>query len=583
MALKMNTRTQGISVKDLSFAYPGGGKVLDGVSFDIAPGSRVLLAGSTGSGKSTLLRCLKPELTPSGELSGNIQIAGQSVQELNAQVSAGRIGFVMQDPRQQIVMDTVKAELAFGLENLGTPPEMIQRRVAEIANYFGINSWVERGTSELSGGETQLVNLASVIAMQPRALLLDEPTAMLDPIAAREFMELVERVNDELGITVILVEHKQEDLLNTMNQVLYLEEGHLAFDGRTREFAQWLHGSGNSNRRALPVATQLYLKQPEQSHTVSEEIPLDVREGRWWLWQHKDEALELLGISDQTTAMTQQKKQSSSQAESSAQPTTPHSTVRPSSALALEARHIWYRYSKTGSYILKDLSLGVERGSILGIVGANASGKSTLLSLLFGTFKPQHGKVLQASDLQFGLLPQDPTTLFIRDTLTEDLMDHAQDFRYAETEVQHMLDTMGLLDKKERHPFDLSGGEQQKLAMAKLLLTNPDVLLLDEPTKGLDSLALSELYGILTREAASGKTIIMVSHDLEFVAATADECLMLFDGEPVGRASASEFFAGNMFYTTALQRITQGILENCPPVLGWRPNSLQPKSGGSPQ
>lgn len=542
MALKVNPSTPaGIEVSQLSFAYPGGQNVLEDISFSVAPGTRVLLAGATGSGKSTLLSCLKPELAPVGTFAGQVFIDGLDTRDFNAQQSAGRIGFVMQDPQQQIVMDIVKAELAFGLENLGTPQDLMQRRVAEIANYFGINAWVERSTSELSGGEAQMVNLASVIAMQPRTLLLDEPTAMLDPIAAREFMELVERVNDELGITVIVIEHKQEDLLHSINQVLYLDGGRLAFDGRSEEFAAWLHDTEHFNYRALPVATRLFFSQSSAEDRVEQtEIPLDVREGRWWLWQRKQELVI---------------------------PEAPLSAVESAPAI-LEARHVWYRYGKENRYVLKDLSLDVKQGRILGIVGGNASGKSTLLAVLSGIYKPHYGKVLRSTACRFSLLPQDQSALFLRDSVLEDLMDHARDFDYGEAEVENLLVRMGLADKRERHPLDLSGGEQQKLAMAKLLLIDSDVLLLDEPTKGLDSLALIDLRRILKEESARGKTIVMVSHDLEFVAATSDECVMIFDGAEVGRAATREFFIGNMFYTTALQRITQGILADSPPVLG---------------
>jgi len=531
----------GVKVSGLSFTYPGGTEVLKDLSFSVLAGSRVLLAGATGSGKSTLLRCLKPELTPHGRLVGELAVDGLAIGDFNPQLSAGRIGFVMQDPHQQIVMDTVKAELAFGLENLGTPPESIQRRIAEIANYFGIHSWVDRSTSDLSGGEKQLVNLAAIIAMQPRTLLLDEPTVGLDPIAAREFLELVQRVNDELGITVILVEHHQEDVLSHMNQVLYLEEGKLAFDGSPRSFALWLHESDRAQVRGLPVASRLYFNSLDQTTEVRDitEIPLGVREGRWWLWQHAASAPEIPKLS----------------------------TPSPCQSVVVEVKHVWFRYGKEDPYVLKDLSLKIESGSLLGIVGANASGKSTLLSLLFGAYKPQHGKIRQAHGARLALLPQDPTTLFIHDSLQDELMAHSRNFDYGEVEVQAMLERMGLSNKARRHPFDLSGGEQQKLALAKLLLTKPSILLLDEPTKGLDSLALDDLGKILRSFVDEGKTALIVSHDLEFVAATADECLMLFDGTSVGRGPVKEFFTGNMFYTTALQRITQGILDDCPPVL----------------
>jgi len=597
----------GVRVAGLCFAYPGGAEVLKDLSFEVSAASRVLLAGATGSGKSTLLRCLKPELTPQGTRSGEVLVDGLSVAEFDTQLSAGRIGFVMQDPHQQIVMDTVKAELAFGLENLGTPPQMIQRRIAEIANYFGIHAWADRSTSDLSGGEKQLLNLAAVIAMQPRTLLLDEPTVGLDPIASREFLELVQRVNEELGITIILVEHQQEDVLSRVNQVLYLHEGELVFDGGPREFALWLHDSEYPGKGALPVASRFYLSQTRAAAVAAADVPLDVREGRQWLGKMTcgdvppDVALPATGVlvgqgvgspvtllseaytfqnleasakprgfirsaNSHARAPDPEAAHASDKSVTGEPPPCPTSTPVAGNATSdgtskrviLEVRNVWYRYSKEGAYILKDASLEVNRGAILGIVGANASGKSTVLSLLFGSLKPQHGKIKRAADARLALLPQDPTALFIRDSVQEELMEHARDFDYDEARVAAMLARMGLADKVGRHPFDLSGGEQQKLALAKLLLTGPGVLLLDEPTKGLDALALQELGELLRELTAKGKTVVLVSHDLEFVAATADECLMLFDGASVGRGPVEDFFTGNMFYTTALQRITQG-------------------------
>ncbi|MCL2808045.1 MAG: ATP-binding cassette domain-containing protein [Coriobacteriia bacterium] len=540
----MTKGTFGIRVESLGFAYPDCAPVLEGISFDLAAGSRVLLAGATGSGKSTLLRCLKPELTPEGSLHGKILLDGRSVRELDYQDSAGLIGFVMQDPRQQIVMDTVKAELAFGLENVGAAPEVIERRVAEIAHYFGINAWVNRPTSELSGGEAQLVNLAAILAMKPCVLLLDEPTSMLDPIAARDFLDLLIRVNDELGITILMVEHRYEELLGAMNRILYLSKGSLAFEGEPREFAQWLHREHPAHGMALPVATRLYLESTDCFET--HDIPLDVKEGRWWLWQ--------------------QTKQAGKAAEEQAAHPAPQQLNQPAEPAAwlMQARRVWFRHSKDGAYLLRDVSLEVVRGSIVGIVGANASGKSTLLSLLSGALKPQHGRLSCAKGARTALLPQDPTILFLYDTVLEVVMEHAQSFAYTEEEALNMLSRFGILDFRKRHPLDLSGGEQQKLALSKLLLAQPEVLLLDEPTSRLDCPAQLELRSILRQEAAANKAIVMVSHDLEFVAVVADEGLMLFDGELIGRAPIDEFFADNLFYTTPLRRLVQGIVDDCP-------------------
>lgn len=591
---QVQERKGGLQVSELSFTYPNASAAtLDSLSFSISAGSRVLLAGTTGSGKSTLLRCLKKELTPAGELRGRItihddlltgrtsskqehspkaQASGMDLRYLDAGQSAGSIGFVMQDPRQQIVMDTVEAELAFGLENLGTPQELMQRRVAEIAHYFGINSWLHRNTSELSGGEMQLVNLASIIAMQPKMILMDEPTAALDPIAAREFIQLALRLNDELGITLVIVEHNLEDLLSAMNQVLYLEQGHVTFDGETRSFAAWMHETKNPNETSLPTAARFYLAQARNEALKACCIPLEVKEGRSWLWHDANKDTLCFGkgeSSDESSDESSHKKSSPSKTNTAPDAKSPHPQKQQSLAAhtVLEAKRVWFRYQRNKSYVLKDLSLKVVGGTIIGLVGANASGKSTLLSLLSGAEKPQHGKINVTAGVRLALLPQDPSALFLKDTVFEDLMEQSKYFGVHDEAVKDLLLKMGLENKETRHPYDLSRGEQQKLALAKVLLGLPDVLILDEPTAGLDAAALETLAELLKELRNSGKTIVMASHNLEFVAAIADECLMLFDGAVIGRAPTQEFFSGNLFYTTALRRITQGILEESPVVL----------------
>ncbi|MDR2672402.1 MAG: ATP-binding cassette domain-containing protein [Coriobacteriales bacterium] len=567
-----------VTVTGLSFAYPGGNAVttteqgekpgvksggtpqvkpqeesggtpraesalaLTDISFGVTAGQRVLLCGMTGSGKSTLLRCLKPELRPSGAFSGSVALEGESVDELDPQQSASAIGFVLQDPHQQIVMDNVRAELAFGLENLSVAPEAIHRRIAEIANFFGINTWLDKSTDALSAGQKQVVNLAAVIAMQPKLLLLDEPTAQLDPIASKDFTALLQRVNEELGITVIIIEHQIEEVLSASDLVLFLQEGRLALCGSPQEFISYLARTTSPFVTALPYATRLALENTQHSnHTEDDVWPLDVKEGRQWLRRHSAAS----GLDEPPSQKTVGPAQ-----------TTRLTDLREP---VLSAQRIWYRYDRDEPYVLRELSLDVAAGQILGIVGGNGSGKSTLLNLLAGVSTPQHGRIRSAAGLKRAALPQDSTTLFLRDTLLDDVMSFAPRFGFTRAEALALLERLELSCYVDTHPFDLSGGEQQKAALAKLVLTGANLLLLDEPTKGIDTFAQRDLAAILDEQRQSGCAIVLVSHDLEFVSRCAERCVMLFDGTLIGADSTANFFASTMFYTTAAQRLTRGI------------------------
>jgi energy-coupling factor transport system ATP-binding protein len=536
-----------ITLQNVSFAYPAAQptmarRVLDTVSFTVPLGSRTLLCGPTGSGKSTLLRLIKPELRPVGELVGQMLLADRLLDELDTVASAQAFGFVMQDPHQQIVMDNVRSELAFGLENLALDSDAIHRRIGEIANFFGITAWLDAQTSSLSGGQKQVVNLAAVIAMQPKILLLDEPTSQLDPIASKEFMALLSRANEELGITIIIIEHQLEEVLFDCNQVLFLDGGQLKFDGPPRDFAKYLAACAHDFLAALPCATRIALEYekdcaPGLLPPPLPLLPLDIKEGRWWLYQRPD-VLEAL-------------------TKASAEPQVEPLADRAQTVLS--ARRLWFRYARDGAYVLRELSVDVFAGEILGIVGGNGSGKSTLLNLLAGINTPQHGKIKRADQLKLASLPQDPTALFLRDTLTEELLDYAPRFSFGQAEVDALLARFDLERYRGVHPFDLSGGEQQKAALAKLLLTGAQCLLLDEPTKGIDYFAKQDLAQILKDLRAEGRAIVIVSHDLEFVAQCADRCVMVFDGNLIGESTTERFFADNMFYTTALQRLTRGL------------------------
>ncbi|MBO4559997.1 MAG: ATP-binding cassette domain-containing protein [Lachnospiraceae bacterium] len=528
-----------LRVEDLKFAYRirPDKQALDGVSFALNKGDLLCVCGATGGGKSTLLKMLKKELTPSGEKSGRVMICGKSPDEMSERESAATVGFVMQRPEQQIVTDKVWHELAFGLENLAVPQKEIRRRVSEIAGYFGIESWFEMNTDELSGGQKQLLNLAAVMVMQPEILVLDEPTAQLDPIAASNFIATVVKLNRELALTVVIVEHRLEDIIPVSDKLLVLEDGKVRAFGPTRECVGQLIGDERL-LKSMPAAVRVFAatkgdinrseigekdsaecagtaKKPyiEKSGTV---LPLDVCEGRSYIEDHFGNEI---------------RSETASVAEAS------------DGEYALEFKEVYLRYSKDGSDVLRGMDLKVRKGEIFCILGGNGAGKSTAVSAAAGLVKPYSGQIkvfgkklkeYHGQELYrncVAMLPQDVQTVFTEDNY------------------------------EGRHPYDLSGGEQQLAALKIVLETDPRLLILDEPTKGIDVYAAEQRGKKLRELADKGVTVVIVTHDVEFAARLADRCALLFNGEITSCDSAKEFFADNYFYTTAANRMTRGFYD----------------------
>ena len=561
-----------LEVQDYSFSYGKTGvRVLDGVTFSLERGSFAALCGVSGSGKSTLLRAFKPELAVAGEASGTIRVLGDDPYALDPIESATRVGFVMQDPENQLVTDTVWHELAFGLENIGMDVDTMHRRVAETAHFFGIGGWFDRRTTDLSGGQKQLLNLAAIVVMQPAVLVLDEPTSQLDPIAAKDFFDVLERVNAELGITIIIIEHRLEDVLPMVDRVLFLEKGgRLIYNGDPDGFVRMFVEAGDGFDVALPAATRmgLQLMRAERfgnaatgaarAETASSSIerersggassgasqlpvhyPITVREGREFLADAVERAA----------------------GEIKARPL--ERTVPPDDPV-LSAKDLWFRYNKDMPFVLRGVDFDVHAGRIAAIVGGNGSGKSTLLSALSGVRKPERGRIANPRKLHVALMAQNPKMLFVRDRLIDDLLEWQDLGKYGRSDVDAMLERFDLVGMENRHPYDLSGGETQKAALAKILLLNPDVLLLDEPVKGIDAMAKQQIGRILTDLACNeGKAILFTAHDLEFVSEIAHTCSMMFGCEISCTQDAHGFFVGNLFYSTATARIARGILDGC--------------------
>jgi len=511
------------NIKKLSFSYPESDfRAISDLDLSIAAGEWVTICGSSGCGKTTLLSLLKPSVAPGGDKTGEILFNGREISSLSLREQAAKIGFVMQNPDNQIVTDKVWHELAFGLESLGFESDVIRLRCAEMAAFFGIGDWFYADTASLSGGQKQLLNLASVMVMQPEILLLDEPTSQLDPIAASEFLQAVHKLNRELGTTIILTEHRLEEALPLSDRLLVMENGRIFAQGSPHDVIHALRKANHGIFRAMPT--------PVRVHAAVENAlpcPLTVRQGRQWLENYAaDHAV-------------------SEKAE-------PRAVNRPvSENAALEIRNGWYRYSKDGADVLRGVNLKVYPGTITALVGGNGAGKSTTLALAAGLSKPQQGKVVKNG--KTALLPQNPQALFLRETLHRDLSETAAD----EAALSKVSELCNLSDLLDRHPFDLSGGELQRAALAKVLLTNPDILLLDEPTKGVDAEFKAAFIKILSELSKSGTSILMVSHDVEFCAECADVCAMMFDGEIVSCDEPCSFFDENSFYTTAANRMSR--------------------------
>ncbi|MEK3762303.1 ABC transporter ATP-binding protein [Paenibacillus sp. FSL P4-0338] len=554
-----------LKAQQLSFRYPEENRdTLHELSFVIEEGEFVVLCGPSGSGKTTLLRHLKRELAPVGSTSGTLTYKGKPLSGLPAAVAAGEIGMVFQNPDAQIVMDTVWHELAFSMENLGLPPAVMRTRLAEICGLFGLEPLLYRPVHELSGGQKQLMNLASVLLLQPKVLLLDEPTSQLDPVAAREFIMALQRLNEEMAVTVIISEHRLEEVLPLADRVLMLEDGKLLADAAPRLFARQT-GSGalTSAGRYLSAASRLHLSlSPEADSTAPENIPLTVREGRRWihsLLARTDAAagLELvnnLNSPDVPAPLTS--RVISAQGASS--------SPIPAASSLLTCREVTFRYEKEGREVLRKLSLTLKQGELLAVMGGNGAGKSTLLHVLNGLMKPQRGKIELAKGKTTGLLAQNPLLYFSYDTVAEELQ-HMGSYaglspEAAASRIEALLEVFQLREVLQSHPHDLSGGQQQQTALAMMLLMKPDILLLDEPTKGLDPAAKDRLAALLQQLRGQGISILIVTHDVEFAAKHATRCALLFDGGITAEGTPAEFFSSNYFYTTAVNRMVRDWL-----------------------
>ena len=616
-----------VNIADLEFSYPNVSRPsVNGISLSLEKGSFTCICGPSGCGKTTLLRNLKPSITPHGMRRGQIDILGKSVESFEGKPGdeAQTIGYVLQNPENQIVTDKVWHELAFGLENLGLPTETIRLRIAEIASFFGIQSWFDKDVSELSGGQKQLLNLAAVMVMQPEILILDEPTSQLDPIAAVDFLDAVKKINNDIGTTVIITEHRLDNVVSMSDRLIVMDSGKILVNDEPynavvrlaeinhpmflampnpaqayRSALGFLKGEKSlicdanhlehmeklespiddvsflncANRAESPIGDAQIMntanpkvfsaddvpivapinneKSPidDVSRIQKHRMPLNVREGRQWL------DCVMNGIPVRHARMEKEKAYDTSK-------------------IKLSTTDLWFRYEKNGRDIIKGLTLKVYDGEILAIIGGNGTGKTTLLSVLAGMRRAYRGKY-KINGNRTALLPQNPQSLFVCDTVKEELLEAFEGTSIQKSEqnikIQEIAEFLEINTLMDKHPYDISGGEQQRVALGKVLLLDPDLLLMDEPTKGLDNLLKMKFGELLKRLASNGRTLIFVSHDIEFCSRFANRCIMFFDGGISGEGTPRKLFSGNNFYTTAANRMARsyfvdGIL---PEDIGW--------------
>ena len=590
-----------IEFNNFSFAYMNSDgtesevKSLDSINLEIDYGDFVLLCGPSGCGKTTLLTNLKKELMPAGRRSGEIKFNGKRIIDMDEISSACDIGYLFQNPDSQIVTDTVIQEIAFPLENIGLPTEEIRNRISEIVAFFGINDILHKNVNELSGGQKQLVNLCSLLVLRPQVLLLDEPMSQLDPIASYEFLSIVRRLNEEFSITVIMSEHKADSIFPFIDKAVFLKEGKIEFVDNAHNICSEVIDD-EIFENYLPAVTKIYnslsVRYPS---LIKLNTPLSIREGRRCLNTIHD---DLIKISDSdansdnldSVSLHHINKKYHSQEKSGI---LDRISLGGNKNALINMNGIYFAYEK-GKLILKNVDFELEKGDFVSLIGGNGVGKSTFLQLLVGILKPIKGKVKYKKGIKLAYVHQNPMIHFSKDNVKEEFLEsilesnllnnsdvsfnkesyekllkmsneefiesdvlNGLEFDSIEFKFKELIEFFDICDLIDKHPYDCSGGEQQKIVIVKALLQNADVLVLDEPTKGLDPISSKNLANILNSLRDNGITILMTSHDLDFVANNCKRCLMLFDKDIQIDDDPKVIFAENNFYTTFVNRMVK--------------------------
>lgn len=527
-----------LKIENLKFQYNNSNEsILNGINMTIEKGDFVVLCGATGSGKTTLLKMIKREISPSGLKEGKIFYQGKDLLEYKNEEIVSEIGYVFQNPEGQIVTDKVWHELAFGLENIGENSQNIRMKVGEIANYFDMQSWYNKNTNDLSGGQKQILNLASIMVMQPKVLLLDEPTSQMDPVSASSFFQTLKKINQELGTTIIIIEHRLEEVFLISDKVALLDKGQIVVFDEVKKASKEILNYPNININ-IPTPLKLY-----KEIKGCDEIPLSIRDGK--------KMLDMYNFKESNTLIKKEKRNKES---------------------AIEIKNGWFRYGKNSEDVLKGIDLLVKKGDVYSLLGGNGVGKSTLVNVIANNLKLYSGS-LKINDLSISkyknnslyvnnlvVLPQNPDDIFVSEMVKDELNDMKNVYNESfEERLKEIVDEFKLEKLLNRHPYDLSGGEKQKVALAKILLLNPKIILFDEPTKGLDWSSKIKLANIIKKLKNKNVTSFLVTHDIEFASLVSDYCGLLFDGTIVSENTSNDFFKNNHFYTTATNKLMRDV------------------------
>ncbi|WP_281774376.1 ABC transporter ATP-binding protein [Methanobacterium formicicum] len=584
-----------IKFEDFSFRYPHQENTLSQINLEVSEGEFILLCGPSGSGKTTLLSNLKNEIHPPGDSDGIIYYDGQNIRDMPPEQSASEIGFLFQNPEDQMVSDNVLQEIAFPLENMGLSTGEIRNRVAEMTAFFGLDKHLYQNVNELSGGQKQLVNLCSLLVLKPRVLLLDEPTSQLDPIAAYDFLSILRRLNEEFSITIMATEHKIDNMFPFIDKAIFLKEGYVQYSDKPRHICSQAY-SDHVFSNYLPYVTRInFLLQSKYAYLGNLEIPLNIREGR-----------------SNLNLLNQELKKS----QTSLRPTITHNYEEydkknpnpwdKSRNILLSCRDIWFGYVPE-HIVLKGIFMDIHPGEFLSILGGNGTGKTTLLQILAGLMKPKKGKIRYREDLNRGYVHQNPMIHFRQETVQEEFQEVSLELHLptekkrevklfksifkskdsnsvtkspaseesfdlkrsfhsknnsslSEDEKMELIKLFELSSLLGKHPYDCSGGEQQKIAIVKALLTRPDILFLDEPTKGMDPISKLNLADLLKKLQKKGLTIVMTTHDLDFAAEYSQRCMLIFNGGIQVDDTPRAVFSSNNFYTTFVNRMVKDYL-----------------------
>lgn len=521
-----------IKIDNITYWYPECSKpAIQDVNLCIKQGELVLLVGPSGCGKSTLLRLIN-KLVPDyygGKIKGNVYLWGKDIKSHSRREIASGVGMVYQHPEKQIVLQDVERELAFGLENLNTDINKMKRNVSEVISFLNLGGIRERSSMNLSGGEKQKLAIGSVIAMDPEVIIFDEPISQLDPIAAEEVLNCISRLNREMGKTIIMAEQRLDKCFEMADRVIFMEDGRIIGEGSGNHIPKSI-----TQRCFLPVIPYIFRSAEWPS------VPLNVKEARR---QIIDQDCTSISVSGE---------------------------VKSSACPVLQASNISFGYNKINK-VVKNINLSLNKGELLTVMGENGAGKSTLFKIISGlvdNYKGQvriNGKNLKEMDTKervktIGYLSQNPNDYLGRDTVFDEVAYTLRNIgEYDAHRVDKMLLRMDLEYLRNKNPRDLSGGEKQRTALACTMIAEPEVLILDEPTRGMDWNSKESLGRYLRELCSSGTSVVLITHDVDFAADYTDSIALMFDGSIIASGECSEMVKDAIYYSPQAAKVFRGI------------------------